>query len=98
MDSITTIGIIVSGIGVWVFTALYILRQERRLKDLERRVQNVNIEVFYPLAESEIEPGKYKQRVTLNGIVDTLFKINKEKIDYMRAKENAIKKPTIHRV
>jgi tetrahydromethanopterin S-methyltransferase subunit G len=76
-----------------------------RLEDLERRANNVEVEVFSTVAEMTM-PGKpLKRRITLNGIIRTLFKkvmgIKGNKLDAeINAAAEAEKEsvPLIHRV
>jgi CRISPR/Cas system-associated protein Cas10 (large subunit of type III CRISPR-Cas system) len=89
------IGVMALIVSVGCAERIYSL--SKRIKELERRMQNSEVEIFAGLAEAEVEKGKFKKRVTMRGIVEMLVKLNKEKMDYLTGKKSE-QKPIIHRV
>jgi hypothetical protein len=73
------------------FALIYKLQQT--ITNLKRRQNAIEVEIFYPIAEAEIKPGEFKKRITMKGMMDTLVKLNQEKLDYMKCR-----KPVIHRI
>lgn len=63
---------------------------EGRILELERKVQNVEVEVFSPIAEAEMPDKSIKKRITLKGAVSSMYmKLNPPRNS---------SKPVIHRI
>ena len=70
--------IIIFGQPVMILILLCVaVWQHIRLQRTEQRIQNVEVEAFYPMAEAAGPDGEVKKRVTLCGTVYTLVSIAK---------------------
>lgn len=78
---------------------------QNEIKQLKQDVHNLKVEVYMPIAEAEMPDGKIKQRVTLQGVVRTIYKkimkvkMNPVELAVLKSEiAESEKKPLIHRI